>query len=70
MRYTIFNRAGKLAVAGHKRATLEAALDWANELIVNRTGRSSVSITDNDTGETYDETAIAELTRLRESGHA
>ena len=70
MRYTIFNGAGKLAVAGHRRPTLEAALDWANDLVANGANESNVSIIDNDTGQKYDGAGIAELNRLREDGHA
>jgi hypothetical protein len=70
MRFKIFNRAGNLAVAAHQRATLDSALDWANELIANRTTPTSVSILDEATGEKYDEEAIAELNRHRESGYA
>lgn len=70
MRYTIFNRAGKLVVAGHSRATLETALDWANELVANGAAKSNVSILDNETGEKFDEQGIAELNRLRDVGDA
>jgi hypothetical protein len=70
MRFKIFNRAGTLAIAAHQRATLDSALDWANELIANRTTPTNVSILDEATGEKYDEEAIAELNRHRESGYA
>ncbi len=63
--YTVMQRA-KIAAKGLLCATLEEALEVANRKIASATPGMRTTLTNDATGERYDEAGIAALTRLKE----
>lgn len=63
--YTVMQHGG-IAAKGLPCATLEEALEVANRKIADATPGMRTSLTDDSTGQRYDEEGIAALTRLRD----
>lgn len=65
MRFTV-SRSTKTGAIGFERETLEGALALATELIVAQVPRSTVRVTDTETGQIYEEAEILVLQRQQD----
>ncbi len=63
MRFSVW-KSGRLALTGTPKATIEEALDKAEDLIATKAEGERVRLEDNLSGKIYDENGIAELREM------